>query len=696
LLGLPTEWAVEVLGLEVPAELSDTAGRSEDHAALQLFRQSACRVAIDFRLSEENLSDVVRICRRVSGLPLGIELAAAWVRLFPCYQIADEMEQSLDFLQDPDGRATDRHQSLRATFDYSYNLLSETQRAHFRMLSVFRGGFTAGAAQQVCGTDPASLVCLVDRSLLQLSPSRRLDMHPILREYAVEKLAENPVEETATRDQHSRFYLSFIQERERSLKGDCAQDTQHEIYGELGNIREAWRWAVTREEIEDLRSSLAALSRFYDLRGLIREAQTVFAEAGERLLSVAVVVPQRRSLACRLLAEQALFLLHGADYARAMAVAEEAAAHACAIGESLCEATGHYVRGEALWRQGDYLASRTELEQALDGIREVQAMDGPTRPAREVETWVLGSLGAACWINGNREQGRAYLEQALDLAQADNNQWERSKLLTNLGVCQVEQGGYAEAIELFEQSLEIRQKVGDRRGEGITLGNLGNVCLYLGDYAQAKANYERALHIQREISARNDEALSRGNLGLVYHYLGENATARVLCDQGLRIARDTGEQRTVAALCMKLAHALTGLGQFDKAAAAYQESVALRRRQGWANVMMEPLAGLAGVRLAQGDVDRALAHAEEIWDCLQTGSLEGTISPFQVYWTCYRVLDAAQDTRSADCLAEAYRLLQERAGRIANEEMRRSFLQNVQPHREITREYVGLNESPQM
>jgi len=273
-------------------------------------------------------------------------------------------------------------------------------------------------------------------------------------------------------------------------------------------------------------------------------------------------------------------------------------------------------------------------------------------------------------------------------------------------VCALEEGNYTQASTLFQQSLHLHQATGDRRGESITLGNLGNVHLYVGAFAQAKAHYKRALHIQREIGARNDEALSVGNLGLVYHYLGDDAAARQCSYQALQIAQETGERRTEGAMWMKLGHALAGLGQFDGAAKAYQESVALRREKGWSNVTMEPLAGLARVALAQGDLAQAQAHVDEILRHMEGGdpsapdlrpasrhALDGTISPFQVYLTCYRVLEVGQDPRARDVLATAYHLLQERAARITEKEMQRSFLEDVSPHRQIVRAFLELGET---
>ncbi|MFC2046168.1 tetratricopeptide repeat protein, partial [Chloroflexota bacterium] len=218
----------------------------------------------------------------------------------------------------------------------------------------------------------------------------------------------------------------------------------------------------------------------------------------------------------------------------------------------------------------------------------------------------------------------------------------------------------------------------------ITLGNLGNLLLYLGAYDEAKDHYERALRVQREIGARNDEALSVGNLGLVYHYLGDDETARRYSYQALQMAQETGERRTEGAMWMKLGHALAGLGLLDEAAKAYWESVTLRRETGWPILALEPLAGLARVALAQGDEAQAQALVEEILEHLESGgALDGIISPFQVFLTCYCVLEAGGDSRALEILATAHDQLQERAAKITDEKLRRSYLENVVAHREL-------------
>ena len=154
-----------------------------------------------------------------------------------------------------------------------------------------------------------------------------------------------------------------------------------------------------------------------------------------------------------------------------------------------------------------------------------------------------------------------------------------------------------------------------------------------------------------------------GNLGLLFHYLGGHETALKYSQDALQMAQEIGDRAKEGAMWMKLGHALLGLGRLEEAAEAYQNSVALRRELDQPNLATEPLAGLARVALAQRDLARAQAHVEEILSHLETGTLHGTIAPFEVYLTCYRVLRARPYSPGKEILAPAYHLLQARAAK---------------------------------
>jgi tetratricopeptide (TPR) repeat protein len=226
----------------------------------------------------------------------------------------------------------------------------------------------------------------------------------------------------------------------------------------------------------------------------------------------------------------------------------------------------------------------------------------------------------------------------------------------------------------------------------LALGNLGTVSDRLGNYAEAKAYLEQSLRIYREIGHRQGKGETLSYLGLLSHHMGNDEAAREYSQRALLIAQDLGDRLVQGNALTNLGHALVSLGHLAEAATAYRQALALRRELGQYNLATEALTGLARVSLAQGDLHQAQAQVEEILEHLENHTLAGIVEPFRVYLTCYRVLRANHDPRAPDILHTAHRLLQERAAKISDEELRRSFLENVTAHREIMREFEKQSE----
>ena len=208
-LDLPGEWVLPLYGLSVPGTDDPDEVRRTD--AAQLFMQAAQRVRGDHVVAADQLPYVARICRLVEGMPLGIELAATWVRLLSYREIAQEIEQNYRFLETSSPGAPERHLSLTAAFDHSWSRMLEEERTLFRRLSVFRGGFVREAAEQVAGANLRTLAALMDQCLIQRQLSGRYQTHRLLRQYGEQKLAEQPEEEAQTYDRYCGYYTRFLQ-----------------------------------------------------------------------------------------------------------------------------------------------------------------------------------------------------------------------------------------------------------------------------------------------------------------------------------------------------------------------------------------------------------------------------------------------------------------------------------------------------
>lgn len=193
----------------------------------------------------------IKICKLVDGLPLGIELAASWARDFTFEQIAEEVQRNLEFLQSSFQDLSDRHRSLQASFEHSWDLLSESEREVFSKLAVFQGDFSAAAAQFVAGAALPWLMQLEDKSLVRRAAFGRYELHPLIRQYASQKLRQYSRKvEDQTQRQHAQYFCAFLKEHEPGLKGGRQAEALNEIDTDIENVRAAWDWAAAHHSLD--------------------------------------------------------------------------------------------------------------------------------------------------------------------------------------------------------------------------------------------------------------------------------------------------------------------------------------------------------------------------------------------------------------------------------------------------------------
>jgi adenylate cyclase len=425
-------------------------------------------------------------------------------------------------------------------------------------------------------------------------------------------------------------------------------------------------------------------------------------------------------------------LLRQGDYEAARARLEGALALARDAGEphsagllKRMEATILHALGVVSMYQSDYAGSQSFYERSLHIQRQIGNRQG--------EAKALDSLGMLFFYQSDYGPARDLDEQALQIQREIGDLFGESRTLGNLGVIVLDQGLYARSRTYYEQARHIFQEIDDPLGVGIILGNLGEVLMYQGDYAGASAHCERAVHILREIGHQRGEAMiltyfgevslalgryreartcfeqalhlsrkidyqfSEGHaltgLSLFFHYLGDNETALKYGQQAIPVAQEIRDRPRQCSAYMRLGHALAGLGHLAEAEDAYQRALDIRRDLGQPHLATEPLAGLARVSLALGDLAQAHTQIEEILNHLETGTLEGTVQPIQIYLTCFHVLRASDDPRAGNLLDAGHRLLQELAAKIDDVNLRHSFLENVAAHREIVAEWIAQKEN---
>jgi tetratricopeptide (TPR) repeat protein len=419
---------------------------------------------------------------------------------------------------------------------------------------------------------------------------------------------------------------------------------------------------------------LLAREKVYDLQGH-REAQAQELAALEQLAESIGDHRRRARVALR----RADYAEAIGDYPATVGAAQLAIALAQAVGDVEGEAEGFLHWGEALWLQGDGDAARSRLEKVLS-----LATQFPT-----IESRGLTILGNVYYNQGDYIAARRCYDRALRLSREIGYRQMESSALNNLGNVSSDLGDYAGAIAYYRQALHGYREIGFRRWEGGVAANLGVVAHELGQYDDARLHYEQSLLICRDIGDRDGECMALTNLGRLCHQLGDHEAAQACIRKALDLAQDLGSNSQVAYVLTNRGHVLHGMGKLEEAAEAYKQAFTRWGEMGHAGLAMESLAGLARVLLERGERTEALACVGEILEHTKAGAFEGAEEPFRIYLTCYQVLRANRDPRAGDVLRTAQTLLQERAVRIGDAQLQRSFLENVAVHRELMDKSAG-------
>ncbi len=562
-LNLQEEWLYAVEALPVPAEDDPEAGR---YASIQLFVQSAQRMQPDFVL-EPQQREIVTICHLTEGIPLAIELAASWVRLMTPEQIAGEIARSLDFLTTSVRNVPERHRSMRAVFESSWNLLGDEEQRIYRRLAVFRGGFALPAAGDIAGASLLTLSALVDKSLLTASGGR-YEMHALLRQYAEEKL-DAADERQAVLARHARYYADFLRERGRQLSRVMTNSVYAEVMREIENIRAARQFMLDHGTEAELDAFLVPLYRLYDIRSDYKSGEQFFAQAAARLGAVPggeLGLTQARALLFQALCCEAIasYDLASALAASVLPVFERAGAAwetqlALRCVGNVAYATGHYLKARDYFERvcailkdldeplalaptlfrlsdieavlGDYARAKQILQESERVLREDS---GPQYLMRYLLT-----LGDVNFKLGMFEEAKVHFEQTLALTQELDTRTTTAVALVSLGRVAYAQGDFAQAATLCRESIAICDEIRNRWGKAFALMHLGRASAAQGDYALAKLHYRSALALSEAISGRWIMAAVLRCQGIANLHLGAHEEARLDLRRALETARET-------------------------------------------------------------------------------------------------------------------------------------------------------------
>lgn len=525
---------VYVLGGLAYPDAEETLANARNFGAIRLFEQSAGRVNANFELQAGDLSSMIRICEQLQGMPLGIELAAAWVRMFSLAEIETEIARSLDFLQTSRRDVVERHRTLRAVFDHSWGLLQGDEQAVFSALSVFRGGFHREAAEQVAQASLPILAALVDKSLLHRH--QRYEIHELLKEYAGEKLGEVPEHEAAVYARHSAYYARFIRRRAEELKGENQCLALNEINAEIANIRLGWQYALTTQQFEVIERYLEGLFLFYDMRfqnqdalGIFDMAVTSLADEGDGL--TAVDAQQKRLYALALTAKCA-FNVWVPSFQGGRALLDEVFVILNQVGTRQDKGLPLFTLALIDYASGDYANAEPRFQESLAIYNEIGDHWGKQNS--------LNMLGRVAHRLGEYEKAQELLETSLRMCRARGDRFVAALTLCSLGrvFCSVEK--YQQAKHLLQEGLAIYEELSTPWGIAYALNELGDITFRQGDYTAARKIVHESLAIFTVLGMRSYLARGFRTLGQIAHALNEYPVARQHFHDALRFATATG------------------------------------------------------------------------------------------------------------------------------------------------------------
>ncbi|MGE5248642.1 MAG: ATP-binding protein [Bacteroidota bacterium] len=511
-----------------------------EYEGIRLFVERAAAVKSDFVLTEQNAAAVLQICQQLEGIPLALELAAARTRLLSPEHLAEHLKNRFELLTQGSRTALPRHQTLRATIDWSYDLLPEPERILFQRLYVFAGGFTLEAAEAICSEKPLapgalldSLTRLVDRSLVKVereSGHVRYRVMETIREYARQKLDETGDTEHL-RQRHAGFFIAFAEQADSNLRKPEQFEWLDRLELDHDNLRAGWDYAIATN-VELAYRLASALLDFWSMRG----------NPGEGRQWLALLLPRTNRW-----------------------------------GQSARRAHALSVAGRLAYLQRDFEAARRLLEEGLVGARAANHQN-------EI-AFALLWLGWTLHRRHDELAAKACLEECLEISRALQDEWAIAMIFYQLAALAGAQGRYEEAEQRYMESLAIFRDQGDNFRAGYVLNGLGELARLLGDYERAGRYYEQHMEILQARRSHGALATSLVNLGWVYLHAGDERKSRATFEESSKLSLAYGNKNGIALSLAGLAGLLGTTGQPVEAAELFGAVEVLLERIGMAGRM---------------------------------------------------------------------------------------------------------------
>lgn len=616
-----TEWLVPPLTYP---------GAQESPSSEELFRYDAIRLFLDrarsrlpsWQLESERLQLLAQVCHRLDGLPLAIELLVPALKVRTMERIVGQLGNVLTLLGNGYG-IDPRHRSMRASLDWSHDLLQEPEKRLLRRLSVFVGGATLDAITGVCSGNgvserrvPELLIFLLDKSLLDVSTTAweaRYSLKEVIRQYAAEKL-EDADEEAETYQRHRDWFLRFAKEADSNLVGPDESNWLNHLDTEYSNLRAALIWSQTSGDVATLFSLVTALSNFWYQRGYLQEGRQWFEVA---LKSTQVSPPMRANL---LRGEGRLATVQG-DFDTAISCFRESLELSRLIGDEQGAGVALNNLGAIALSLGEYDSSRTYLEEALV----IQRRRGDTRKAANI----LNNLGGCALGQGDLERAITLYNEAINIWREAGDRFKVVDSLDNLGVIARLQGDFTKALELLHEALAIRTELGDQSGIPKTMSEIAKAHADQGRYSEARALLEKSLVLHRAVGSRLWEAITLVYLGSVLRLEADFEAAEPLLHESCSLFQELDGRVMLGECLNQLGHLARHRGEYTEAENLYRQGLEIFQKCRTKLGTSESLSGLSDLAADRGDLQQALDLSKQnltlVWELKAYPSIAETL-----------------------------------------------------------------------
>lgn len=599
-LGLRGEVVLTLPPMAVPPDTATTREAVLAHDAARLFRERASAVATGWELTDDDASNVASICRRLDGLPLAIELAAARANVLTPRQIDDRLADRLGLLRSPDPTIADRQRTLQSLIDWSYELLDPDEQTLFRRLGVFVGGFSLEAAEAVCGSDALDvldvLARLVFRSLAvteRHGDELRYRLLETIRVYARERLRASG-EDGQIRSRHTSYFVSFADRARTGLEGSDQARWFSLVALEHDNLRHALTAGLAEPDAASAARLVASLRYFWTVRGHLREGL-------DWATRTAAIRPDDPKLLAALGTLQVFLDPDDAapTLGRAIELAEREGDHE-ALEKALINLGNHHDR------LGEWDAAETLFERHAALCAE---LGDPLGRAASI-----GNIGNIALRRNDLDRAEPLLRESYELLRSGGNLRNAANTLHSLGVLARVRGDFALAYERHLEATAIARELEDIGALGQHLTSLAHAANWLGRPEHAIELQEEAVALARRFGSAGELANVLEALGVLYAGVGDRERSEAAYREALDSARAAGELSVQVTLLHNLSLWASLAGELDAAASLMDESLALARRLEQPSREAAALVGLAKLEIAKGNVPEAVSLADRAVD----------------------------------------------------------------------------------